>query len=192
MSEETSLKGSAIPEIYYDIIARVVPGALILGTYYGWQDFDLSKLGIGLIFFYMLGLVLDVVERPFWRFWFWLWSKLCKKAKKCETNDQLLEGIRHLPPIDRTLYTKMMAEKTLFSSLSIGALVMCLAPPNECVVHIRQWHFHIERWLFAFLYVVFTACMLSIRKSVSSNISKHKRSVGPAASAGEPRTFPPC
>jgi len=165
MSEETSLKGSAIPEIYYDIIARVVPGALILGTYYGWQDFDLSKLGVGLIFSYMLGLVLDVVEGPFWCPWFWLWSKLWKKAKKCKTNDQLWQGIRRLPLIDRTLYTKMMAEKILFSSLSIGTLVMCLAPPTECIAHIGRWHF-------ALLFVVFTACMLRIRKSVSSKISK--------------------
>ena len=88
MSEETNLKGSAIPEIYYDIIARVVPGALILGTYYGWQDLDLNKLGVGLIFSYMLGLVLDVVESPYSHVWLWVWSWVVKHNKR-KTNDQL-------------------------------------------------------------------------------------------------------
>src|SRR6266480_5978294 len=131
MSEETNLKGSAIPEIYYDVIARVVPGALILGTYCGWKGLDdLNKLGIGLIFSYTLGLVLDVLESPYSRFWLWLYPKLWKTYKKRKTNDQLWQWIRDLPLIDRTLYTKMMAEKILFSSLSIGTLLMFIVPPS--------------------------------------------------------------
>ena len=47
MSEESPEKGSAIPVIYYDIIARILPGALILGTYFGWEDLDSNKLGVG-------------------------------------------------------------------------------------------------------------------------------------------------
>ena len=93
---------------------------------------DLNKLGIGLIFSYTLGLVLDVLESPYSRFWLWLYPKLWKTYKKRKTNDQLWQWIRDLPLIDRTLYTKMMAEKILFSSLSIGTLLMCIVPPSEC------------------------------------------------------------
>ena len=168
MSEETNLKGSAIPEIYYDIIARVVPGALILGTYYGWQDLDLNKLGVGLIFSYMLGLVLDVVESPYSHVWLWVWSWV--KHNKRKTNDQLWQWIRGLPLTDRTLYTKMMAEKILFSSLSIGTLLMWIFPPKDVCV---------DRWWFGVAFVLFVWCMSCINKSLSSNMSHYKSQRAP-------------
>ena len=192
MSEETELAGSAIPQVYYDIIARVVPGALVLGTYYGWEKiengFDASKLGVGLIFSYMLGLVLDVIEGRFWRFCFWLGSKLPKKAKRRKTNDELWQWIRSRPRlVDRNLYTKMMAEKILFSSLSIGTLLMCIVPPSECArtlfssLSIRallrcifpptECGVYIGRWWFALPFVLFAWCMSRIHKWLSSNMS---------------------
>ena len=190
MSEETSLKGSAIPEIYYDIIARVVPGALILGTYCRWKGLDdLNKLGIGLIFSYMLGLVLDVLEGPYSRFWLWLCRKLWKHTQR-KTNDQLWKWIRDRPLIDRTLYTKMMAEKILFSSLSMGTLLMCIVPPSEgartlfsslsictvftCIFPPTECDVYVGRWWFAVPFVLFAWCMSRINKSLSSNISRHQ------------------
>ena len=151
---------------------------------------DLNKLGIGLIFSYTLGLVLDVLESPYSRFWLWLYPKLWKTYKKRKTNDQLWQWIRDLPLIDRTLYTKMMAERILFSSLSIGTLLMCIVPPSECarilfsslsfytlfrcIFPPSDCHVYVGRWWFAVPFVLFAWCMSRINKSLSSNASRHR------------------
>lgn len=164
MSEEMGLKGSAIPEIYYDVIARVIPGALILGTYHGWRDLDLNTAGVGLILSYLLGLILDMLESPYSRFWLWVWSIFPTNRK---TNDELWQWLRDLPLRDRILYTKMMAEKILFSSLSIGALLMCIFPPADCCVYP-------VRWSFAVAFVIFIWCMSRINRSLSANAERHR------------------
>ena len=76
------METSAIPEIYYDLIARIVPGTIALGVY-GWGEinkgFDLGKLSLGLIFSYMTGLMLNLLAEQFWHFIFFRWrSKLWK------------------------------------------------------------------------------------------------------------------
>ncbi len=173
MSGETKIEASAIPEIYYDLIARIVPGALILGTY-GWgqidKGFDVGKLGVGLLFSYMLGLLLNLAAERFWHYAYFNWrTKLWKSARDRKTDGELWLWIRRIPLVDRNLYTKMMAEKTLFSSLSIASLVMFVAPPYEFVVHDIRW------WHSALLFTIFSACMFRVNTFLSWHMREYKQ-----------------
>ena len=176
MSEETKIQASAIPEIYYDIIARIVPGALILVAY-RWKDidrgFDAGMLTVGLLFSYILGLVLSLLAARLWDCTYLKWrSKLWKNAKERKTDGDLWLWIRSLPLVDRNLYTKMMAEKTLFCSLSVGSFLMCFVPPSEFVVHIGRWY---SAGLFAIVSAIFSACMFCENTFLSWNMRRSKK-----------------
>src|SRR6266478_964898 len=175
MSEGAKIEASTVPEIYYDIIARIVPGALILIAY-KWKDIDkglgAGMLTVGLLFSYILGLVLNLFAARFWDCIYFKWrNKLWKNAKERKTDGDLWLWIRSLPIIDRNLYTKMMAEKTLFSSLSFGSLCMCFVPPSEFVMYIGRWY---SAWFFAIFFAVFSACMFRVNTFLSSNMREYK------------------
>lgn len=176
MSEETRIEASTIPEIYYDLIARVVPGALILVAY-GWKDidkgFNAGMLTVGLIFSYILGLVLSLGAALLWDCTYLKWrSKFWQNARERKTDGDLWLWIRSLRLVDRNLYTKMMAEKTLFCSLSVGSLLMCFAPPPECVVHIGRWY---SAGLLASCSVIFSMCMFRVNTFLSWNMRECKK-----------------
>jgi hypothetical protein len=176
MSEETKIEASAIPEIYYDLISRIVPGALILVAY-RWKDIDkgfhAGMLTVGLLFSYVLGLVLNLTAARFWDCTYFKWrSKLRKDAKERKTDAELWLWIRSLPLVDRKLYTKMMAEKKLFSSLTFGSLWMCFVPPSEFVEHIGRW---CSALLFAVVSAVFFACMLRVNTFLSWHMRQSKK-----------------
>ena len=182
MAEETKIEASAIPEIYYDLIARIVPGALILVAY-TWKDiekgFHAGMLTLGLLFSYTLGLVLQLLAARFWECTCLKWRrKLWKNPKKRKTGGELWLWIRSLPLVDRMLYTKMMAEKTLFSSLSFGSLCMCFVPPCEFVVHVGRWY---SACLFAIISAVFFACMLRVDTFLTWHMREYKKPHEPNA-----------
>jgi hypothetical protein len=182
MSEETKTQASAIPEIYYDILARVVPGALILIAY-AWKDigkdFHTSNLSVGLLFSYILGLSLNLVAERFWYYVFKSRRKIWKEKKRDKTDSDLWLWIRSLPLVDRNLYTKMMAEKMLFSSLSIGSLFMCFVPPSEFVVQIGWPH---SALLLALLFAFFSYGMLRVRGWLLFHMREHEKPVKKAPS----------
>jgi hypothetical protein len=172
MSEEEKLGSSAIPEIYYDVIARIVPGALVLGVY-RWEDiakgFNAGTLSVGLIFSYMAGLMLNLVAERFWHFIYFRWkSKLWASAQARSTDGELWLWIRGIPLIDRNLYTKMMAEKMLFASLSVGSLLMWVVPPPEFVAQ------HVGWWNSLILFAIFSACMFRVNTWLSWHMRKYK------------------
>ncbi len=175
MSDETKIEASAIPEIYYDLIARVVPGALILVAY-GLNDigkgFTAGMLTIGLLFSYILGLVLSLGAALLWEYTYSKWrSKFWKNAKERTTDGDLWLWIRRLRLVDRNLYTKMMAEKTLFCSLSVGSLCMCFAPPSQLVVHVGRVY---SAGLLASSSVICSMCMFRVNTFLSWNMREFK------------------
>jgi hypothetical protein len=173
MSEDTKLGTSAIPEIYYDLIARIVPGALFLSVY-GWKQiderFDAGKLSFALILSYLIGLVLNLLAGRFWHFAFFKRRKrLGKRAQTVRSDGELWLWIRNLSPGDRNRYTKMIAEKMLFSSLSIASLITSLVilvrPPYECAFHdVSRCYSVIPIAFFAF----FSWCMFRINEKLTA------------------------
>ena len=167
------METSAIPEIYYDLIARIVPGTIALGVY-GWGEinkgFDLGKLSLGLIFSYMTGLMLNLLAEQFWHFILFRWrSKLWKSAKARKTDGELWLWIRSIPLIDRNLYTKMMAEKSLFASLTVGSLIMFCVPPPILPRHLVGFASVIS-------FVIFSACMFRVNTWLSWHMREYRLS----------------
>ena len=175
MSDEPKVGASAIPEIYYDLIARIVPGALILSAYgLGQIDkkFYAGEITFALILSYVIGLVLDILAGWFWWVTFFkrqkFWKKGWKNADRYKNDGELWLWIRSLRLVDRNLYTKMMAEKMLFASLSLASLFMfliVLIRPPVCPLYcISRWYSIVVLILFAF----FSWCMFRVNKSLST------------------------
>ena len=184
MSDGTKLETSAIPEIYYDLIARIVPGALFLSVY-GWKEidktFDAAKISFALVLSYLIGLVLNLLAGRFWHFAFFKRrEKLGKRAQTVRSDGELWLWIRNLPLVDRNLYTKMMAEKMLFSSLSIASLITSLIilvrPPPESVFHdVSRCYSVIPIAFFAF----FSWCMFRVNEWLSKPYERAQESAAP-------------
>jgi len=176
MTEEPKKEASAIPEIYYDIIARIVPGALILAAYTSRdinERLDTAKLTVGLLLSYMLGLVLNLLAERLWHWTYLKWrTNLWKNPKERKTDRDLWRWIRSLPLVDRNLYTKMMAEQKLFSTLSVGTFFMCFAPPCELVTQIDRGY---STLLFAILCVIFSKCFFRENTFLSSNMRQYNK-----------------
>ena len=74
MTDDGEVGASVVPEVYYDLIARIIPGVLVLWIY-GWADVeegvDVPRLSIGLVLAYTIGLslnmIVDVIAQPLWR-----------------------------------------------------------------------------------------------------------------------------
>ena len=146
MSDNDEVSASAVPEVYYDIIARIIPGTLALWIY-GWTDvekgFDFAKLSIGLVLSYTIGLTLNMivnaVAQPLWKAFQKRAEWIRNRTKNRRDDGELWLWIRKLPLRDRNLYTKMMAEKALFSSLATISLSAAVIPPRSAQLHISRW-----------------------------------------------------
>ncbi len=123
-----------IPEFYYDIIGRVVPGILIVCLYLPCdvKAGELETTLLLLIFSYFLGLTLDVVsDRIFYFIHFLLdekWSVL-PKFLKVETDGKLWDWTRTLRRSDQLPLKKMFAEKAIFRIGTFVALISTAIPP---------------------------------------------------------------
>jgi hypothetical protein len=125
---------SLIPEFYYDLIGRVVPGVLV-GFLYGWggdiQFTNFGTISVGIVLAYFLGLTLDVFsDRLFYRAYRML-SPLIKYVSflRVEDDGSLWNWTRALPTVEQIPLKKMFAEKVLFRIAAFVALVSVFVPP---------------------------------------------------------------
>lgn len=127
---------SSIPEIYFDIIARVIPGVIAIGIY---KPAALSNalstpaLALILLCSYFLGLLLHVVGDSIWWIIFYKWQpRMAKHISwlKVDTIAELWEWIRNLPLVHRAVFTKMMAERSMFQATALIALASVFFPPR--------------------------------------------------------------
>jgi hypothetical protein len=114
-----------IPQFYYDLIARVTPGAvftIVLGAAY-WPDFPLNYNGPTLtvitlfVASYLFGLVLDFSSE-------FLHREIGGRLLKWHTDDDLWDAIEQNSTGDdpwahsmMSVLTKMMAERTLLRAV---------------------------------------------------------------------------
>lgn len=177
MPEEPKLESSSVPEIYFDIIARIIPGALIFGLF-GLKKLS-EKFGAGsdlIILFiasYLTGIVLGILAGIFWGAVLWIYDRIYEggKFEKLHDDGKLWLWIRKLPANERNRFTKMMAELNLFCSLSFGALLMLCCQSSIPSENKIDW-----RYLLA-AFVIFSFCMIAVYKwlldSSKSNKEKH-------------------
>ncbi len=124
-----------VPEVYFDLIARVVPGvvaavAIVGGVAVSGALQEIGKIGlvlIGLLGAYAVGLVLDVAGDTISENLISVWNatsqrKVRKNLELCQRIDQIDD--RHLA----ALFTKLMAERVLVRSLSLLSLLALAFP----------------------------------------------------------------
>jgi hypothetical protein len=131
-----------IPEFYFDIIARLVPGGLTC-IIYGWQS--LGTLGsafsilIGLVVSYFLGILLDVVsDLVLGRLVFRWFISALKKFVRLYTfmpDNELWLLIRQLPEKQVIIFNKMMAEKAMLRSAILVNIIAFFYPPSLIPAH---------------------------------------------------------
>ncbi|MFA6546909.1 MAG: hypothetical protein WCS99_21005 [Limisphaerales bacterium] len=140
-----------IPELQFDVIARLVPGAAVLGIY-TIHDNKLSEglgtLFFGIVFSYLLGYLLELTSATLIEYHF-LNSFLIKRfnadpsklasaglrwayRSKLASDGQLWEHCHKKTGPERHVFLKMLAERALFRSLALASCV-ALAFPPDCV-----------------------------------------------------------
>jgi hypothetical protein len=131
-----------IPELYFDVIARLVPGAVILGIY-TIHDNKLSEglgtLFFGIVFSYALGYLLEISSATLIDFHFlnrFLPGRFDTGRSKLASNAQLWEHCNKKNGTERVIFLKMLAEQALFRSLSVASCVALVFPP-DCVARMR-------------------------------------------------------
>jgi hypothetical protein len=127
---DNNTMASLIPEFYYDLIARVLPGASIAFVY-GWlgpdQAANFGTISLAAFLCYVLGLTLDALtDRLF------LWARPLTRHinfLRVEDDDTLWSWTRSLPTVEQIPLKKMFAEKILFRVLTFASLVSLVVPP---------------------------------------------------------------
>jgi hypothetical protein len=107
-----------VPEAWFDLIARVIPGAIILVV--TTQNTTISNVtiggfAIGVLLAYVIGMVFDLCSSVFFE---WVFAACAKVAPNSFTSSvRIWEAIDTLPMNSRGLLVKMMAEGIMFRSL---------------------------------------------------------------------------
>jgi hypothetical protein len=162
---------SSIPEIYFDIIARVVPGAIGIGLYNFESlapNLTTPTVSFVLVCSYFLGMLLHVVGDSIWSGIFYRWQPAIGKRISFFRFHGILslwEWIRGLLPADRAVFTKMMAERSMFQGASLVALAAVFYPPQLICknYHEAAWHITVPSF-----FVLFYG-MIVVHKWVSWN-----------------------
>lgn len=126
MNDEEEIAGKTsglMPELFYDVIGRVIPGAIIIGLY-GSSYISESPSNIALLGYivvaYVLGLAMDVCIGI-------LFDRL-----PYFNNQKLMNNIRKQSLYNRSVAVKMLGELLLFRSCAVlGIITLIFSPKLE-------------------------------------------------------------
>lgn len=124
---------SLVPEFYYDLIARVVPGVAVLELYefVDTEHLNFATISLGIVAAYLVGLALDVsTERLAW-FLHLITRPLTDLIAffRIQDDEALWNWTRTLPLAEQVQLKKMFAEKVLFRVAFFVALFSAVKPP---------------------------------------------------------------
>lgn len=124
-------KLSVIPEVYFDIIGRLIPGGLLLGVYFFRnlkEDLNFPTTVFAFICSYSIGFSLNILGE----FISVIVSKIeyIFKEKPVETEDIWGKIRKDLRESDKVLMIKLYAEFAMFKSLTIGIIICMIYRPN--------------------------------------------------------------
>jgi hypothetical protein len=177
MTDSEENQTGAIPEFFYDIIARMIPGLLAIVIYMYWSKADFKSVvsnvgmsGFVLVAAWVVGVTLDVGV-------FAIAKKICsgKWLQKVAPDLNPLLGItRKLPPFERRLIAKALAQIIFFrnmmvicGSAALICLVMCFLPIFDLLLPALRDHDYLCGLLCVILWWVFWLCWKLQRGSVA-------------------------
>jgi hypothetical protein len=181
-----------IPEVWFDLIGRVVPGTVIVlaafqtDVFRDLKDLTLGNLAVGLVVVYVVGLVFDVVSDGLFG---WIFSALAQRWEKAfYSNKDLWEKAESRPANQRNVIIKIVAEGTLLKSLFFyfflqlflrgleclyGSPLVCSEPLSKLKVH--HWKVSLVLGVAAF------ACWVKMQK-----VATHRLKVMPNPAVQQP------
>jgi hypothetical protein len=116
----TEKVGGLLPEVFFDIIGRVIPGSIILGLYgFGLLGVDQKAIEAvaWILSAYLIGFSIDIFM-----------NGLLTLVGLLD-NSKRIKKIKKLSQYDRSVIVKIIAEEVLFSSCSLISLVTIIVPP---------------------------------------------------------------
>lgn len=167
-----------VPEVYFDLIARIVPGSMSLVVVLLKYDVegrlpDLGSLGsvlIGLLLAYGVGLTLDVIGDTVTDALTVVWNRITPKP--------ILRNLDICRAIDRvedrslaSVLTKLMAEKALVRSLALVSLALLAVPPRPSAI--------VPWWVAATAAFVFVALVIRLEHHLRTRVTAHPVPPGP-------------
>ena len=131
MSDPTS----RVPELHFDLLARVIPGALTLAFYLGHRSDLLSSVGnvaLGMIAAYAVGFTIHLIALPL--FCYLLFDRLCRRFYRPSNGWPVDSGRmwRHRAELtgeQKDLFLKRLGERNMFLCLMFVSLVSIVIPP---------------------------------------------------------------
>lgn len=170
MDEKTLGKiKDTIPEIYFDIIARIIPGALSILVFVGERvliDNGFLRIVSCLLFSYLCGIVIDIssdmiLNRILFRPFFLLF----KLFRIPILSDSILWiKIRKLQEKQGLVFNKMMAEKAMLRGIILLNLVVLFVRPSQIKTN------HSFLWAIASL-SIFLFCHFSLQLYITERIT---------------------
>lgn len=176
ISEPESTVVSLIPEFYYDLIGRVLPGTLLAFLYLWPKSAEVAHFGtirvaVAASSCYLLGLTLDVFTEQVFHYTHRLLRPLTKRFPffRVEDDGTLWSWTRTLPVGEQILIKKMFAEKALFRIATFASLVFAVSPPRI----LREFPYPITISLICA--GVFLFCVITMHKFISFNKRDRER-----------------
>jgi hypothetical protein len=156
---------SKIPYVFYDIIARIVPGMFIVGIYMAHDEERFKSIGsaiFGIVFAYVLGFCFNVISKgPDW-----IYLNLKNKiAKKPVSEKEMWTWTREDLSLPEVLKIKMMAERSFFLSLLLASILMCFWSPIILKTH---------RWAAPLAIPVFVAGFYGKTENISKRVREYQ------------------
>jgi nicotinamide riboside transporter PnuC len=175
MSENIKEFISSIPEFFYDLIARLIPGSIFIVLYIyelpsKSEELNVLTISFAIIISYFLGIIFSLIGTEVWGLMLFNHKELLKIyfPKNVMYTDQYIWNISRssFKPADRKLITKMMAEKTMFCSTSLIFFIALIFPPYK-IFFINTCHM---RSCFIILFLIMTFCMITMHKWICLNV----------------------
>jgi len=174
---EDSVKDSlsSIPDLFYDLIGRLIPGSLFLAlVFWPWlsKELNIQTISLAIIISYFLGLFFSVIGNNLWGSLLFNHKTRIKKFMRgnpCHKDQEIWDISRGtINILDRRLITKMMAEKTMFSSLTLICLIAAVFPPTEFFIQ----NTFLVRLFFLVSFFLMVFCMITVHKWISLYLRK--------------------
>jgi hypothetical protein len=125
-----------IPNFYYDIMTRIIPGCVLIGSYSDFGKISISEFQSSVFFLlsaYLLGYVLNLFSVDIWDKVFYTRKYSTKVFKKLNGYNErdVWDLIRKkVQPENRDILIKMLSEFLMMKSLSLVAAIWLISPPN--------------------------------------------------------------
>lgn len=170
---------SLIPDLYYDILSRIIPGIIFVAAY-NFDDFkgslNIQLIALGLILSYLIGFVFYIVTAFLWHHLFYRFKRLVSFFfRKIEYIyiSEVWRVIRfEVPAVYVKPVIKVVAELSMFRTFTIIPILFFIYRPKV----LSSFSQFVYVLLLLVSFAIFSLCMLNRHKALCAQIRQMQRS----------------